>query len=87
MFIVYALYSSSHDKIYVGYSSNLQERLRSHNELAKKGWTVRYRPWEVIYQEKQPTKSKALLREKQLKSAKGREFIWELVRAKYPQSD
>ncbi|MGD1843957.1 MAG: GIY-YIG nuclease family protein, partial [Salibacteraceae bacterium] len=47
MFIVYALYSSSHDKIYVGYSSNLQERLRSHNELAKKGWTVRYRPWEV----------------------------------------
>ena len=84
MFTVYALYSPSHDKIYVGYSSNLQERLRSHNELAKKGWTVRYRPWEVVYQEEQLTKSEALRREKQLKSAKGREFIWELVRAKYP---
>jgi len=35
MFTVYVLYSQQHDKIYIGYTSNLQERFRSHNELGK----------------------------------------------------
>ncbi|WP_084163759.1 GIY-YIG nuclease family protein [Olivibacter sitiensis] len=33
-FTVYVLYSEKHDKIYIGFTSNLPERLRSHNELA-----------------------------------------------------
>ncbi len=40
MFIVYALYSSNYNKIYIGYTSNLVERYKSHNELSKKGWTI-----------------------------------------------
>ncbi|WP_343030475.1 GIY-YIG nuclease family protein [Fulvivirga aurantia] len=47
--------------------------------FAKKGYTVRYRPWEVIYTEEHSNKSEALKREKQLKSAKGRQFIWEMI--------
>ena len=79
MFTVYALYSPTYNKIYIGYTSNLKERLLSHNEYATKGYTIRYRPWEVIYTEDYKTKKEAIDRERQLKSAKGREFIWDLV--------
>jgi len=40
MFTVYVLYSPAHDKIYIGYTSNLEQRFLSHNELGKKGHTV-----------------------------------------------
>ncbi|MEX0723823.1 MAG: GIY-YIG nuclease family protein [Gracilimonas sp.] len=44
MLTVYALYSPTYEKIYIGYTSNLEQRLLSHNKLGKKGWTVKYRP-------------------------------------------
>ena len=47
MFVVYALYSRVYDKIYIGFTSNMEERFKSHNELSKKGWTVKFRPWEI----------------------------------------
>ena len=75
MYTVYALYSKKYDKIYIGYTSNIEQRLLAHNELEKKGWTMKYRPWEIIYAEIQATKADAMKREKQLKTAKGREFI------------
>jgi putative endonuclease len=75
MYKVYVLYSVAHDKIYIGYSSNLEERLKSHNELGTKGWTIRYRPWVLIYSEPYKDKRSAIKREKELKSYQGREFI------------
>ena len=83
MYTVYALYSPSHQKIYIGYTSNLEQRLLSHNSLGKKGWTIKFRPWELAYTEEFDTKKEAMRREKQLKSAKGREFIWEVVNEKF----
>jgi putative endonuclease len=71
-FTVYALYSPMFDQIYVGYSSDVEQRLKSHNELATKGWTIGYRPWILIHTEKFATKKEAMIREKQLKSARGR---------------
>ena len=44
MYVVYILYSAKYNKIYIGYTSNLRARLVSHNELGKKGWTIKYRP-------------------------------------------
>jgi len=79
MFTTYVLYSEKHDKIYIGYTSNLQQRLISHNELATKGWTIKFRPWKLIYKEEYETKSEAMKREKQLKSYKGRTFIRDLI--------
>ena len=76
MFKVYVLYSDTGRKIYIGYTSNLEHRLLSHNELGKKGWTIRFRPWRLIHTETFATKEEAMLREKQLKGAKGREWIW-----------
>jgi len=40
---------------------------------------LKYRPWKVIYTEVFSEKPEAMKREKQLKTAKGREFIWNLV--------
>ncbi|MEO1052068.1 MAG: GIY-YIG nuclease family protein [Bacteroidota bacterium] len=75
MYVVYILHSEEFDKIHVGYTSNLEERIRSHNELAAKGWTIGFRPWLAVYTEEHPTKKEALIREKQLKSSRGRHFI------------
>ena len=70
MFTVYVLFSKVHSKIYIGCTSDLAMRLRSHNELATKGYTVKFRPWQVIYSEEFSSKSDALKREKELKSVK-----------------
>ena len=79
MFTVYVLYSERYDKIYIGYTSDLKKRFKSHNELAKKGWTVRFRPWEIVYIETFERKQDALQREKQLKTSRGRAFIREKI--------
>jgi len=78
-FVVYILFSEDYDKTYVGFTSNLIERFKSHNYLSKKGYTIKFRPWQVIYVEFFTTKSEALKREKFLKSGKGREFIKEII--------
>jgi len=75
MYYVYALYSKKYDKIYIGMTSDIKARLASHNHPMNRGWTSKYKPWEVIYKESLPTKRAALIREKQLKSFRGRQFI------------
>ena len=79
MFTVYVIYSESFKKIYVGYTSNFEQRLKSHNELASKGWTIKFRPWRIIHSEVFDNKQAAMRREKELKTAKGRQWIWQLV--------
>jgi len=79
MYIVYALHSPKFNKIYIGYTSNLEQRLLSHNELATKGYTIKYRPWVIVYTETYASKTIAMRREKQLKTAKGREFVWSVI--------
>jgi len=69
------LYSSKYDRLYIGFSSDYKTRFKWHNELAKKGYTVRFRPWKIIYTESFETKSEAMKREKQLKSGQGRAWI------------
>ncbi|MCX6300874.1 MAG: GIY-YIG nuclease family protein [Bacteroidia bacterium] len=79
MYFVYVLYSSDYDKIYIGYSANPEARLKAHNDNRNKGWTAKYKPWIIKYSETLYTKREALLREKQLKSFRGREFIRSLL--------
>ncbi|MCF1713875.1 GIY-YIG nuclease family protein [Flavihumibacter sp. RY-1] len=76
-YCVYVLFSVLHKKHYTGYTSDLDGRLLSHNELGK-GWTSRYRPWKLIYLETFSQQSEAIAREKWLKSGVGRSFIQSL---------
>ena len=75
MYTVYIMYSPVYNKIYIGYTSDLGSRMLSHNFLSHKGWTRKFRPWLVIHTEIYPTKAEAMVREKELKGAKGRAWI------------
>ena len=81
MFTVYVLYSEKFDKIYIGFTSDIEERLKAHNELATKGWTIKFRPWKLIHSELFENKANAMSREKELKTAKGREWICQLIKS------
>ena len=78
MYTVYVLYSEKYDRLYIGFTSDLENRLLSHNKLGKKGFTAKFRPWKVIHTEKYGTQKEAMVREKQLKSGQGRQWIRKL---------
>jgi putative endonuclease len=82
-YTVYCLYSIKYDKIYVGYTSDLISRFHSHNSLATKGYTLRYRPWVVAYTEELESKSLAMKREKELKSSRGRAYLRDYIKNHY----
>jgi len=80
MFTVYALYNKNYNKIYIGQTLDLVKRLVEHNTHLFKGYTSRFDgEWIVIFTEDHKTRSEALLREKQLKSYRGRQFIKEHI--------
>lgn len=73
-FVVYILYSEKYSKFYVGYTSDLIQRFLSHNSLGTKGYTMKFRPWQVVHVEFFTSLEEALKRERFLKSGKGREW-------------
>ncbi|HEY0029846.1 MAG TPA: GIY-YIG nuclease family protein [Bacteroidia bacterium] len=73
-FVTYILYSYSAKRYYIGLSSNIIQRIYWHNN-ANKGFTTRFRPWEVIHIEFHETKGQARDKEKYFKTGKGREWI------------
>ena len=75
MFTVYVLQSVNFDKIYIGFTSDIENRIAAHNHPQNKGWTRSFMPWTIVYTETFAKKSDAMQREKQLKSFQGREFI------------
>jgi putative endonuclease len=78
-FVVYILYSAKFNQNYTGFTSNLIERFKSHNLLATKGHTIKYRPWTVIHVEFFSSKKEAIKRENYLKTSIGRDFIKNLI--------
>jgi len=70
-------------QIYIGYTSDLRNRFLSHNELATKGHTIKYRPWVIAYTEEYQTKTEAIKRENYLKSTRSRKFAWDIIRDKF----
>lgn len=87
MFKVYILFSRKYNKTYVGFTSNLEERMKSHNFLGKKGFTVKYRPWELVYSEDFETKAMAMQREKYFKTGKGRDEIFGKILPNFLQNN
>ena len=84
-YFVYAIYNQIHNKIYIGQTYNLDERLRLHNQKVFKGYTARFDgSWRVIYFESLSNRQSALKREKQLKSFRGREFIKKFIEGSAP---
>lgn len=77
MYTVYVI--SPLSKIYIGYTSNFSKRFLSHNNLGSEGFTIRYRPWIILFIEPYDSKSTAIKREKELKAGQGRKYIKEYL--------
>lgn len=74
MFYVYCLESQLNKELYFGYTSDLQKRLKEHNQGLNFS-TKRYRPWKVIYYEACLEESDAKRREKYIKTTQGGRLI------------
>ena len=73
-FFVYVLISQKNKRIYIGQTADLEKRILAHN----KGFcfsTKPYRPWAIGHSEVLGSRSKAVIRERYLKSAAGRRFL------------
>lgn len=65
-YTVYILYSASLDKYYVGFTSDLEERIRKHN-TNHKGFTGRDNgDWKLRWKEVYSSKSEAMFRERRI---------------------
>ncbi|AOC96810.1 GIY-YIG nuclease superfamily protein [Flavobacterium anhuiense] len=80
-FTVYILFSESKNRYYIGFTSNLEERLIRHNQKSK-GFTGNTNDWKVVYTENYKTKEDAHKRELQIKSWKSRIKIEALIKQK-----
>lgn len=78
-YIVYVI-RNPEGKLYKGMTGNLKRRLDYHNRGLSQ-WTKNRGPWILVYKETCQNKSKALTRERFLKSGKGREYIKSVIRS------
>jgi putative endonuclease len=66
-YFIYILISKKDNKMYVGCTTDLEQRLVDHNS-GKVSATKNRRPFEIIYSEKYTDKAEAFNRERYLKS-------------------
>lgn len=79
---IYALYNKETNKIYIGETSNVQRRVSEHNKKLGNHYTAKIKgDWKLIYKEEAEDRTNALIREKQLKSYRGRQFIKQFIPA------
>lgn len=84
MFHVYVIYNRIRNKIYIGHTDNIDNRIQRHNGILKnkaKSFTSKNNGfWKLIYKESFKTRKEAIKREKELKSYQGRKFFRSLIK-------
>lgn len=87
MFRVYILENPA-GRFYVGSTDDVDRRLTEHNSiLEKKTYTHKNGPWKLVWTEQHPTRSSAMIREKQIKSMKSSKWIREnLLNGRVPMN-
>ena len=78
-FTVYILFSEIKNRYYIGFTSDIGERLKRHNQKSK-GFTGNVDDWKIVYTENYPTKEEAVQRELKIKSWKSKIKIQELIK-------
>lgn len=73
-YFVYVLYSIKDERLYIGYTSNLNKRIHQHNEGMSIS-TRNRRPLMLIFYEAYLFKHDALRREKYFKTSKGKRAL------------
>jgi putative endonuclease len=82
MFIVYVLINPD-DRLYVGQTGNLHERLAMHKS-GQAGWTRSRGPWRLAHTESYATQGEAMKREKALKTGRLNQRLRQLIQSHYP---
>lgn len=77
-FFIYILFSQIKNRFYIGFTSNLEERIIRHNQKSN-GFTGNANDWTIVYTENYSSKEEAVKRELQIKSWKSRKKIQELI--------
>ena len=75
MYIVYAIESEAVKRIYIGHTSDINERLKYHNSGYVKS-TTQDKPWKLIAIEQYDIKDKARWVERSLKKSRGKRLKW-----------
>ncbi|MFH1012839.1 MAG: GIY-YIG nuclease family protein [Candidatus Peregrinibacteria bacterium] len=70
MYCVYILKSEKDDRLYIGQTKNLEDRLKRHNQGRVES-TRKRRPLKLVYKETFENRAEAMRREVYLKSLKG----------------
>jgi len=78
-YFVYILQSERDGSYYIGHTSNLEDRLKRHNE-GRSVYTRAKVPWKLVHQEGFDSRSDAMKREREIKAKKVRDYIEHLVR-------
>jgi putative endonuclease len=74
MYFVYVLRSKATGRHYVGFTSDLTQRVGQHNSGITKS-TKNRGPWEMVHHEEFHTRPEAMQRERFLKTGQGREEL------------
>jgi putative endonuclease len=79
MYFTYILQSQKTSGYYIGYTSNIDERLVRHNSGRNRS-TKRGMPWKLIHCENYKDKILAMRREREIKSYKGGDAFRNLIK-------
>ena len=79
MFYVYILQSQKDNRLYIGKTNNLKNRLQEHNS-GKSAYTKKYIPWDIIYYEAHTNEQDMTRREMYLKTTQGHRAIKNMLR-------
>ena len=81
-YCVYVLISLADYQLYIGYTTNIENRLKDHNSGGTKSTSCR-RPLELIFCEHYLSKEDAMRREKYFKTTAGKKALKLMLRETY----
>ena len=84
MYYVYVIVSESADKMYIGYTADLDKRIKAHNEDDKGATSGKN--WELVYYEAFKSKADAYDREQKLKDhGQAKRWLLHRIRRSIPE--
>lgn len=86
MFYTYCLESNKNKKLYIGYTNNLKRRFVEHNDGKGGDFTMKNRPWKLIFYEAHANEYDARTMEKFYKTGYGKEILKDKLKNYFKKS-
>ena len=77
----YVLYSKTYDRLYIGQTNNIEDRIKRHNSGYEPATKV-YRPWVILISFKYESREDAVKMEKYWKQSNNRRKLRQLIKDK-----